>query len=142
MLTACDDEANVTGQAKGAADAGAVVERLQAAGLPIAEITVYTAETDPNNLLGRPGGYESKATFRDTRIERGTGVGGGGSVEVFKDDDGAIRRREQMERISQSSPVLGEYTYQRGSVVLRIARALTPDQAQAYEQALKDMPFE
>jgi len=33
---------------------------------------VFTAATDPNDLLGRPNGYVSKASFTDTRIDQAT----------------------------------------------------------------------
>jgi hypothetical protein len=51
---------------------------------------VYTADTDPNHLLGRPGGYVSKTAFIDSRVSqsdvegmRSDAVERGGSVEVF-----------------------------------------------------------
>src|SRR5688500_16935290 len=37
--------------------ASPVVEHLQRAGLPIASSRAFTAETDPNRLLGRPAQY-------------------------------------------------------------------------------------
>jgi len=137
LLVACDNEKTGAGQTADIPNASTVIERLRTVGLSIGEITVYTAETDPNSLLGRPGGYTSKADFRDTRIERGSGVDGGGSVEVYPNEDGATRRREQMQRISQSSPAIGEYTYQQGVAVLRVSRMLTPEQAAQYEQAFE-----
>ena len=72
-------------------NAEAVVERLQAAGLTIGKVIVYTEETDPNDLLGRPGQYTSKAAFTDTRVDESDlvatpkwDVARGGSVEVFE----------------------------------------------------------
>jgi hypothetical protein len=48
---------------------------------------VYTAETDPSHLLGRPGQYLSQAMFADSRIhpssfDQPESVDRGGSVEV------------------------------------------------------------
>jgi hypothetical protein len=44
---------------------------------------VYTAETDPNHLLGRPTGYQSKATFADRRVNPGSATDSSqGSVEL------------------------------------------------------------
>ena len=37
--------------------------------------------------------------------------------------------------------MIGEYTYQRGSVVLRVSRILTPTQAAEYSAALLAIPF-
>jgi hypothetical protein len=60
---------------------------------------VFTAETYPNRLLGRPTGYLSKASFTDSRIpaEKATGtnegaVERGGSVEAFADEQDGQNR--------------------------------------------------
>src|SRR5262249_1514950 len=69
---------------------------------------VYTAENDPNHLLGRPGGYLSKASFTDTRITPaslgGTPVGAvdlGGSVETYADAAGAQNRMTYIQGIAK-----------------------------------------
>jgi hypothetical protein len=49
-------------------DANEVVQRLEAEGMPIGESKAYSAENDPNELLGRPGQYTSKVIFKDTRL--------------------------------------------------------------------------
>lgn len=71
-------------------DAAAVMAKLKAGGLPVANIAVVTAADDPNQMLGRPSMYVSKDTFTDTRIDpskaRDNSAGAvdlGGSVEVF-----------------------------------------------------------
>jgi len=59
--------------------------------VPTVTLTVvYTAATDRNHLLGRPGGYTSKASFADSRIAPAAVQGFtpgdvelGGSVEMF-----------------------------------------------------------
>ncbi|MDP8929539.1 MAG: hypothetical protein M3O70_13450 [Actinomycetota bacterium] len=128
--------------------AGEFVEALRASGLPIGRVQVYTAESDPNSLLGRPGGYVHKANFHDTRIEldpefrsepNEVRASDGGSVEIFGDEAGARRRTEFLQTLSQNLPMAGEYTYQSGTVVLRVSKELTPDQAAQYEQALKEI---
>ena len=43
--------------------AAVLTQRMKAAGLPIASVTVYNATTDPNHLLGRQGGYTSKVAW-------------------------------------------------------------------------------
>ena len=63
-----------------------VVSALSAAGIPIGEFVDYTPETDPNEQLGRPGGYTSKVNFQDTRLDperTDFDTHDGGSVEVF-----------------------------------------------------------
>ena len=105
--------------------------------------TVFTAETDPNSLLGRPAGYLSKASFTDSRIPAedvtGTDDGAverGGSVEVFADGQGTQRRMQFIQHIASGFPAAVEYDYTSGPVLLRVARSLTPAQAAEYQKAL------
>ena len=71
-------------------------------------VQVYTAANDPNHLLGRPGGYTSKAAFSDSRVSPADVEGldkdaieRGGSVEVFKTQEEA---RSLGRNISRRSP--------------------------------------
>jgi hypothetical protein len=119
--------------------AAAIVAGLRCLGLPIGRTIVYTAATDPNHLLGRPGGYISKANFRDTRLTPQStdfAVADGGSVEVFPNTGGAQRRQTYLEALAKGSPLFSEYGYRQGTVVLRVATRLTPTQATAYRAAL------
>lgn len=122
-----------------------VVKRLRDQGLPITEALEFTAETDPNHLLGRPGGYASKTTFKDGRLQTRTegqfSLEDGGSVEVYPTAAAAKGRRDLLAGISEKAPILGEYTYLRGTVVLRVSRILTPAQAAEYDAALAAMPL-
>lgn len=102
---------------------------------------VFTAETDPNDLLGRPGGYESKASFADSRIPPSETLGYsegavelGGSVEVFANADAARQRMEYIQSIGP--PLANEYDYVSGPVLLRVTGKLPPKQAGEYETAL------
>lgn len=141
---AATSSAAVAGHPAATLDAAAVVTRLKAAGLPIGSVTVYTAATDTNHLLGRPGGYTSKASFADTRINpqdaKTTTVGSidlGGGVEVFPDAAGAKARADYLRKVMAAAPILGtEYDYLSGNVLLRISEVLTPDQAAGYQKAL------
>ena len=104
--------------------------------------TVYTADTDPNNLLGRPGGYTSKADFTDDRAKPKLDdeVQNGGSVEVFEDSAAAEGRAKSIADILKAAKIFGtEYHYVSGGVLLRVSGALTPDQAAEYEAALKTL---
>ena len=116
-----------------------------AARVPEAEPSVvFTAATDPNDLLGRPNGYISKASFTDTRIDQATleglepgSIDFGGTVEVFEDEDAATKRMEYIQAVLGSDTPFGtEYDYVRGPVLLRVIGTLTTDQAAAYEAAL------
>lgn len=119
-----------------------VVTALRAAGLPIGNMIVYDATTDPNTLLGRPNGYTSKTAFTDTRIS-GTDttdefdISNGGSVEYFATNELAVSRSEYIQTFGKSLPSLIEYNYINGGVLLRLSKELTPEQAGAYETALK-----
>lgn len=105
---------------------------------------VFTAADDPNKLLGRPNGYSSKSAFTDTRIpvtgeveltkENDTLRGGG--VEVFADEAAAKSRMEYIQSFGKATPMLAEYDYVHGGVLLRVSKQLTPDQAKEYETAL------
>lgn len=127
-----------------ATDASAVIAKLKAAKLPIGEVTVYTAASDPNHLLGRPGGYTSKAAFTDTRINpndaRDTTPGSvdlGGSVEVFATSGDAAAREQYIRAVEKAAPIVGtEYDYVSGPVLLRVSQVLTPQQAEQYKAAL------
>jgi hypothetical protein len=115
---------------------------LRSAGLPIGKIKVYTAATDGSHLLGRPGGYVGKVSFRDERIHDGGGgysVASGGSVEVFASTAAARRRAAFVASIfaSSSPAVPSEHDYLRGSVFLRLSHVLTPAQVRAYVAALR-----
>lgn len=118
--------------------AAEVVEGLRAAGLPIGAVTVFDASTDPNEQLGRPGQYTSKASFADTRI--GTepdAFSGGGDVEAFDDPAALTKRAEYLSGFADSPPIGGWYQYTAGNVILRVSFTLTPDQAAQYDAALQ-----
>ncbi|HEX8727665.1 MAG TPA: hypothetical protein VF739_03525 [Ktedonobacterales bacterium] len=122
-----------------------IVAGLKSKGLPIGDVFTYTAANDPNNLLGRPGQYVSKDNFKDTRIsssDTGTdiSVSDGGAVETFANPTDAQKRFTYLQSISTSGNALfAEYEYLDGDVIVRISSQLTPDQAKAYETALKSL---
>ena len=120
-----------------ATSAEALVQQLKDAGLPVAETIVYTAETDSNHLLGRPNGYEGKSNFHDSRLKADPDfrLDAGGSIELFPDGDGAKARKDYIDAIGKNIPTLSEYSYTNGRALLRLSRALTPDQAKAYAEA-------
>jgi hypothetical protein len=120
--------------------AAGVVEALKSAGLPVAETVVYTADTDPNKLLGRQNQYTGKASWHDNRLPgpkdpASIDVSEGGSVELFTDTAGAKRRFDYVQAIGKSLPYLAEYDYLNGTALLRISNSLTPDQVSPYQRA-------
>ncbi len=122
-----------------------VVNALRTAGAPLTTVTVYTGESDPKHLLGRPGGYASKATFSDSRIpasELAEGlapddVDHGGVVEVFPTAQEATARSTFIQATLRGAQgVLGtEYDYQAGPVLVRVTGKLSPAQAAVYQRA-------
>lgn len=124
-----------------AATAENVLLALIGLGAPVTDYVVYTAETDPNELLGRPGGYSGKATFTDSRTaDRSTerfDIANGGSVEVFASESEAVRRADYIRSVLDANPILGtEYDFISGRVLLRLSPGLTPDEAAEYEDWL------
>ncbi|MEV0277297.1 hypothetical protein AB0I22_13060 [Streptomyces sp. NPDC050610] len=106
-------------------------------------IVVYTEASDPNHLLGRPGGYASKTAFADSRIpktetdgERPDAIVRGGSIEAYPDEAGAKVRRDYLAALAKTNPLMKEYDYLHGTAVLRVSAVLTPTQAKEYEKAL------
>ncbi|MFF1909990.1 hypothetical protein [Kitasatospora sp. NPDC058218] len=128
-----------------ALDASTALAKLTTAIPSIKIVKAYTAEDDPNHLLGRPSQYTSKTAFSDSRI-KAVDVDGqdadaiirGGSIEVFATEADAAARAGYLAGIIKALPLALEYDYVvRGTVLIRASHLLTPDQAKALEAALK-----
>lgn len=113
-------------------------------------VVVYNEETDINNLLGRPNQYISKVTFEDKRLEQVNKDNEflseeerekptGGTIEVFANETDMKKRKEYIESIYLNMPVLSEYVYSKGNILLRLEKELTPEQAKEYEKALNEI---
>jgi hypothetical protein len=94
--------------------------KLGQAGLPIDGRVVYTAATDLNKRLGRPGQYISKVNFHDTRLEESEdmGIDGGGAVETFTSEDDAKGWADAAAALEKAlgSLTAPGYVYRDGSV--------------------------
>lgn len=113
------------------------VKKIVEAGFPIKNIIVYTEETDPNNQLGRPNGYISKANFADDRCEQYDATDPeGGNFEVFKNVEDCTDRKEYLESVYKANSIFRMYMYQFDNVLFRLSRELTPSQAAEYEIAV------
>ena len=102
-----------------------------------------TAANDGNHLLGRPGQYTSKITFEDARIKASDveftkkgDVERGGAIEVFASPDDAQARAKYIGAVTKSMPMLAEYDYVHGTILVRVSHYLTPDQAGVYKTAV------
>lgn len=98
-------------------------KELGKADLSIEKLEVYTSETDPNKLLGRPNQYTSKVNFEK------------GSIEVFNNETDVKNRKKYIDEIGKVTPLAAEYSYINGNALLRVKKDLTPEQAKKYEDA-------
>lgn len=116
-------------------DSSRLVSALQSSASNVADVTVLTADSDPNHLLGRPNQYVGKIDFRDTRLDAGggVGIGNGGTVEIFDTAEDRKRREDYIRELAKT-PIFSEYTYASpsGMALLRLSHSLTPDQAEQY----------
>lgn len=119
-------------------DAKEIAARLVASIDSAEKITVITEDNDPNELIGRPGGYVSAAVIHDQGGDQSSsepGVAYGATVEVYEDEAGAQRRFDYIQGILEDSPILGtEYGYVRGAVLLRVSGEIKPSVASKYEE--------
>lgn len=103
----------------------------------VSKVIIYTEETDPNHLLGRPGQYTAKLNFIDSRYKnKGDGFG---TVEVFKNQDDLNRRYDYVDQLGKQTSLALMYQYKHGNLLMRLDHALTPTQAKEYEAALNGM---
>jgi sulfur transfer complex TusBCD TusB component (DsrH family) len=93
------------------------------------DITVITAENDPNKFLGRPNQYTEKITWKDNR-SKDSQVDC--SVELFANKEDATARKAYIEGIIKSMPILTQYIIQKDNVLLRIDGVLTPAESKEY----------
>lgn len=118
-----------------------ILERFRQAGLPVDEAQIYDETTDPNSLLNRPGQYFAKATWHDARIPGHPELDAdrGGTMELFRTPAELARRRDYLAGLMESIPWMLAYQYERGPVVMRVSRMLTPSQAAEYDRVLGDL---
>ncbi|MEX5636476.1 hypothetical protein [Parafrankia sp. FMc2] len=137
-----DPAGGVPGQATGPT-AEQVAIMLAGNGLPLRTTVVYTAQNDPDSLLGRPGGYSSRIAFSDARISASEIAGAppdaverGGAIEVFGDPAAAQARGSRLSAPGAGGDLPAEYTFVQGRVVLRLSMILPEAMASAYRAAL------
>jgi hypothetical protein len=110
---------------------GAVIAAaLQASGLPIADVRVFTADTDPDKTLGRPNQYNHKVSWRDTR------GGADATVELFPTLASLEARKRLIESRNSRDGNFVEYIYERTGrrALMRLPRTLSLEQAREYEE--------
>lgn len=122
----------------GPPDATAVATRVKARVRSVTKLVTITEDNDPNNKIGRPGGYVSAATLYDQGAScTELGVECGATVEVWADEESATARSKFIQdALKGANGVLGEeYHYQEGPVLLRVYGDIKPSVARKYQAA-------
>lgn len=104
----------------------------------ISKVLTITEDNDPNDKIGRPGGYVDGAVLFDSRAEptdEEPGVDQGAFLEVWPDEAASTDRSEFIQdALKGADGVLGtEYHYQHKGFLLRVTGEVKPSQAKAYE---------
>lgn len=105
---------------------------------PIRETTEITEDNDPNDLIGRPGGYIAAAVIEDDRLpcDNGLGADCGATIEQFETPEAAQERSDYIQGLMGADGPLGtEYNYVDGDLLLRVTGELKPSEAEEYEAA-------
>lgn len=110
-------------------DARAFADALRESGLPVTNVRVLTVETDPNEMLGKPNGYNGKVNWTDTRVAVGQPT-----AELFADDASMQDRFRYLDGIAKRVPG-SPYLFRNAEtrVLLRVPAGLTPSEAHEYE---------
>lgn len=123
-------------------DAKVVLAKLTAADLGATQGSVQDEDSDPNDLLGRPNGYSSRASADlpggNTEADR-YGIDRGLVIEVWPTAEDADRRSTFIQDMLKSMQMLGtEYHYRvdQGRVLVRVSGKVKPSLAKKVEVAL------
>jgi len=121
------------------ADASVLGANLKAAIPSIKDVLTVTEDNDPNDLIGRPGGYVSAAVIYDENAECDEPSSAcGGTIEVFATEEDAQKRVDYIQSVQEQMPIVGtEYQYLTGSALLRLSSDLKPSLAAEYEALWK-----
>jgi hypothetical protein len=106
-----------------------------------------TKGSNPNDLMGRPGGHPSKIAFSDSRVKKSDAISTdsdaldrGGSIEIYPTHDLAKKRGDYIQSIPAGGGLLGtEYDYISGGMLVRVHGNLIPAEARADEPALQEI---
>ena len=145
LLTACSDGAESTAPQAPTTikvpTAREFIEGFKRASLPVGKVVCFTDENDPNDLLGRPGGYVEKCDWSDKReqptMQPTTPQGKpcsdpdidpldkelcdnatkeevdliGGSIETFENPADAMQRAEMLRSFEGAGALSTGYTF-------------------------------
>ncbi|MCO1597399.1 hypothetical protein M8C17_19795 [Micromonospora sp. RHAY321] len=123
-------------------DAKTVLAALTAAKVGLSGGAVQSEDTDPNDLLGRPNGYLSRASADMPGGDRDGdkyGIERGLVIEVFPTAADADRRSKFIQDTLKSMQILGtEYHYRAGggAVLVRVSGKVKPSVAKKVQAAV------
>jgi len=110
----------------------------------IKDIGIVTEDNDPNNQLGKQGGYTGALFFVDSNaletegddvFEKGTD--GGGSIEIYANSQDATKRDAYLANFDGSALSSGSHVVV-GTLVIRISNKMTASQQDTLQQQIID----
>ncbi|MEU5905334.1 hypothetical protein ABZ780_13285 [Micromonospora sp. NPDC047467] len=122
-----------------------VLANLTAAKLGLTAGAAQDEDTDPNDLLGRPNGYLSRASADLPGGDKDAdkyGIDRGLVIEVFPSVEDGDRRSKYIQESLKSLPILGtEYHYRAdgGRVLVRVSGKVKPSLAKKVQAAVEAM---
>lgn len=119
------------------ADASAWAEKIKQE--TTTKIETITEDNDPNDLIGRPNGYESAAVLFDSSVECDElGSDCGAVIEVFPAAEEAQARSDYIQGVLKDNPMFGtEWHSVRGTALLRVSGEIKPSVANGYTAAFE-----
>ncbi|MEH0820907.1 MULTISPECIES: hypothetical protein [unclassified Micromonospora] len=142
VASATTPAASASPSEKPASGAKDVVGALAAAGLPLSNVAEQDENTDPNDKLGRPGQYTSRASADVPGGDKDSekyGIDRGLVVEVFATAGDADARSTFIQDALKNVQFLGtEYHYRPADqrVLVRLTGKVKPSQAKKFEDAV------
>jgi hypothetical protein len=154
LLAACSDNETGSTTAQGpttkAPTAHEFIESFKQRGLPVGKVVCYDGDTDPNNLLGRPGGYIEKCDWADTREKQPHANADytdpdsdfdliGGSIETYEEPSGAAMRAEEL-RAFEGGILSTGYTFNGLHLHAQGGRLGAPCRPRAFQTSGASLP--
>jgi len=114
-----------------------MANRIKAKVKSVTKVVTITEDNDPNDLIGRPGGYTDGAIIYDSGVKcTELGNGCGGTIEIWPTTAEAKARSEYLRKVLKAAPMLGtEYHTLNGTALLRVTGKIKPSVAKIYAAA-------
>jgi hypothetical protein len=109
----------------------------------VSKVVRITEDNDPNDKIGRPGGYVDGAVLYDKAAScTELGADCGATIEIWGSPEDAKSRAAYIARTYKDAPALGsEYLYLDGTTLLRVDDQLKPSTARAYAKAIAGVVY-